>query len=432
MAKRVCIMGASLSTGNMGVTALGTSLVKLIKEASPDAEIAMFIGERSDRPQTARVGGRGVNIQIINYRLSPRGGFRTHLAGLFLAALLYRAVPSSTWRRALLRWNARLSGLQGQDLFGDIWGGDSFGDLYGLQRMLVGTVACLTVHLLGKPLVLLPQTYGPYRSWLARRLAKLVLHRARLILCRDPKGPDAVRALLGMAADGGSIRFCPDVAFALEVEPPGPTAIEPPLGVSKGRPLVGFNVSGLLYSGGYSRDNMFGLSLDYREFVHRAAKRLLEETDCALLFIPHTFAPEGDVESDPCACRRLCDSLGGFPGRVHLLQGSHGPQVLKGAIGKCSFFIGSRMHACIAALSQGIPAAGVAYSDKFLGVFESVGAGDMVIDARRETPAGAVEKLLSLYRRRRETRPCLAFKAARLREQLAEEFASLLEKEVPC
>ena len=40
------------------------------------------------------------------------------------------------------------------------------------------------------------------------------------------------------------------------------------------------------------------------------------------------------------------------------------------------------MHACIAALSQGIPAFGIAYSDKFRGVFESVGAANLVADPR--------------------------------------------------
>ena len=45
----------------------------------------------------------------------------------------------------------------------------------------------------------------------------------------------------------------------------------------------------------------------------------------------------------------------------------------KAVIGQCDFFIGSRMHACIAALSQGVPCVGVAYSMKFAGVFDTVG-----------------------------------------------------------
>ena len=425
-ARKVCILGASLATGNMGVTALGTSLVRLIRNAAPDAEISAFVAERSDKPQSARVGGRDVAIQVINYRLSPRTGFRNHLAGMFLMALFYRLATCGLLRRAMLRWNPKLALLSQQDLVGNIWGGDSFSDLYGLRRVVEGAIASLTVLFLGKPFCLLPQTYGPYRSRLARAIARAVIGRAKPVLCRDPEGPQAVRGLLGTRAEGREIRFCPDVAFALEAEACDPAAIEPRLDLSGGRLLVGFNVSGLLYSGGYSRENMFRLSLDYREFVFRAARSLLEETECAILFIPHTFAADDDVESDPYACRRVFESLEGFPGRVHRLTGRHGPQVLKDVIGHCSFFIGSRMHACIAALSQGIPAVGVAYSDKFRGVFDSVGASHMVIDARRETLDGALEKLLSLYRQADALRPRVAAESERLRVLLSEEFGKLL------
>jgi polysaccharide pyruvyl transferase WcaK-like protein len=48
----------------------------------------------------------------------------------------------------------------------------------------------------------------------------------------------------------------------------------------------------------------------------------------------------------------------------------------------CDFFIGSRMHACIAALSQCIPTVGIAYSKKFSGVFESIQVGHLVADPR--------------------------------------------------
>jgi polysaccharide pyruvyl transferase WcaK-like protein len=38
------------------------------------------------------------------------------------------------------------------------------------------------------------------------------------------------------------------------------------------------------------------------------------------------------------------------------------------------------MHACIAALSQSVPAVCLAYSRKFIGVMESVGCGELVAD----------------------------------------------------
>ena len=51
------------------------------------------------------------------------------------------------------------------------------------------------------------------------------------------------------------------------------------------------------------------------------------------------------------------------------------------------------MHACIAALSQAIPALGIAYSDKFRGVFESVGVGHLVADPRHLDESSLLELL---------------------------------------
>jgi len=41
------------------------------------------------------------------------------------------------------------------------------------------------------------------------------------------------------------------------------------------------------------------------------------------------------------------------------------------------------MHACIAALSQCVPAVGLAYSRKFDGVLDSIGGGATVVDLRQ-------------------------------------------------
>jgi polysaccharide pyruvyl transferase WcaK-like protein len=75
--------------------------------------------------------------------------------------------------------------------------------------------------------------------------------------------------------------------------------------------------------------------------------------------------------------------LGGkYKGKIGLLLGVDTYDEVKHIIGTCDFFIGSRMHACIGALSQSVPAVSIAYSDKFAGVMESIGVPDLVVDPR--------------------------------------------------
>jgi polysaccharide pyruvyl transferase WcaK-like protein len=129
---------------------------------------------------------------------------------------------------------------------------------------------------------------------------------------------------------------------------------------------------------------MFDLKLDYSELIDSLVAHFIENKNANVLLVPHVFGDHG--ESDTVAAQLIYDRLKNRHGsHLFCVQGSYDQNEIKHIIGLCEFFVGSRMHACIAALSQGIPAVGVAYSDKFAGVFDSVGAGSMVADPRRLT-----------------------------------------------
>jgi colanic acid/amylovoran biosynthesis protein len=141
--------------------------------------------------------------------------------------------------------------------------------------------------------------------------------------------------------------------------------------------------------------------MDYKLFVHKLSDAILKSTTANLLLIPHTFAPHGHVESDPDACWEVYKALvPAYKGRIQVISGEHDQHAIKGIIGCCDFFIGSRMHSCIAALSQTIPTAAVAYSKKFKGVFNSINVDDYVVDARETETQQAIDKIASMFEER--------------------------------
>jgi polysaccharide pyruvyl transferase WcaK-like protein len=111
---------------------------------------------------------------------------------------------------------------------------------------------------------------------------------------------------------------------------------------------------------------------------------------------------------------------------VHLLRGDYGASEIKSVIGECDFMIASRMHACIAALSQGIASVGLAYSRKFAGVFESIGIGEMVVDAR----AMEMEELTAECVRRFEDRRRVALVLARRIPEVQSELRRCFREEI--
>lgn len=400
---KAVIMGAALDTGNRGVSALSSSIIKLILQVHPDADISLFIGNKSSAPQMLNAPSGKIQLNIVNHRLSPKSELKRHLLWIFFIACLQKIIPVYSVKMRLIRSNPVLSHLWDADFIGDIHGGDSFSDIYGQIRYISGILPLLVVLLLGKKLILLPQTYGPYKSFMSRKIAKLILKKAYHIISRDKEGLEVVKQIVGKGDGNITVKFCPDVAFVLDAAKSDNVEINPPLPQQKSFSLIGFNVNGLLYNGGYTRDNMFGLKYDYKLFARNLILALATDPSNHILLIPHTFGPAGNINSDPDASRDIIDQLdASYKDRVHIVVGEHDQFAIKGIIGLADFFIGSRMHACIAALSQGIPTIGVAYSRKFVGVFESVGAGNLVADARTLDANETIKKILSVYNNRCE------------------------------
>ena len=426
----VAILGTPVSSGNRGVMALAASLLGLCHRCRRGSDPSLLVGHRDNQPVTFRVAGSLRQIPVVHARLSPRTPPCHHLAWIIFMAMLYRVVPVEGLRRAIARGTPWIGAMRQAVFVGDIRGGDSFSDIYGIGRFMRGFLMAWTAILVRGSMVQFPQTYGPYRSPVARFLARFLLRRSAVIMARDKESQKVAQELAG---PGREVLLSPDVAFSLEAVVPAPIELDPPLSGRSERPvpgtIIGVNINGLMFHGGYNRQNMFGLKLDYPRFLDVALRALLAVHPGEVWLVPHTYASEGDVESDPEASRRVRELLPeGLRQRVRMVAREYDCHEIKGVIGQCDFFLGSRMHACIAALSQGVPCAGVAYSMKFGGVFDSVGMGDWVVDGRTVDTESAVRRVLELYARRDEVRAGLKARAQAARGRLDEVFAELFAR----
>ena len=423
---KICIMGTSVSSGNRGVIALGVSLVNLCCEATRDAEVVLLISHGDHRPVTFKVNGKDRPIPIVPCRLSLRSRPQDHLVWIVGMSLLYRLVQIASVRRLIADSTPWIRAVADAEVVGDVRGGDSFSDIYGMGRFLLGFLMAWSVILVRGEIVQFPQTYGPFKSPFARWLARYLLVRSSVIIARD-KGSQ--RVAQNLLREKHEVHLSPDAAFSLAVTRPASIALEPDPSLPTAGSVIGLNVNGLMYHGGYTRDNMFGLQLNYATFLAELVTALLREHEGDLWLVPHTFAPAGDVESDQDASRSLRESLPpALQARVRIVAAEYDQHEIKGVIGSLDFFIGSRMHACIAALSQGVPCVGVAYSMKFEGVFESVGTGEWVVDGRNVQNAQAVARILELYRRRNDVRESLGRRADEARDSLRAVFGRVFTK----
>lgn len=402
---KIILLGAQFGIGNMGVGALTAGTIKCILSRFAEAEILLLDYGYEKQKFHFKFQNRTVPIQLLNMRFSKKLYLKNNIALLLLLSLVARLIPFKNIRKYIITKNACLNHVYEADLVTSIAGGDSFSDIYGLRRFFYVVLPQLLVLLIGKNLILLPQTLGPFKGMLPRAIAGYIFRRAQMIYSRDYTGLDLSKDLVASKNSVENIKFCFDVGFVLDPEKPNKLDLCGYLEKRKEEAYtVGLNVSGLLYIGGYTQNNMFGLKIDYRELVYHLIDFLIEKKEANLILVPHVFGARDGSESDSIYCEKIYKALKTkYNGKLFLARGSYNQNEIKYIIGLCDFFIGSRMHACIAALSQNIPAVAIAYSRKFYGVMQTIGVESLVVDPRRI----GQEEILNIVDRTYERRDLL-------------------------
>jgi colanic acid/amylovoran biosynthesis protein len=415
---QITLLGASLDNDNMGVNVLATSAIKCVFSRFPQAKITLLDYGKNTSTHMVKVSGCELNIPKVNIRFSKKLYLSNNIALLLFLAMAQRCIPFASLRKLLIATNSRLQHLQGATMVLSIAGGDSFSDTYGVIRLLYVALPQVLAILMGKRIVLLPQTIGPFGHSISKYVARFILKHADRVYTRDFR---SLKEVAGLLPDAPNIaKFCYDVGFVLDsVEPVSLDGVDWPIRSDPKMPLVGINVSGLLYRGGYTHNNMFGLCADYESLIHKLIGLLIDKKNAAVLLVPHVFGSGAAHESDLVACQQIWQKLNNrFGEKLGIVRRPFDQSELKYIIGSCDFFVGSRMHACIAALSQAVPAVSVAYSDKFVGVMETIGLEYAVADARHLNENEVLAVVEHCFDRRGEIRNGLLEKMTRIKSSV--------------
>jgi polysaccharide pyruvyl transferase WcaK-like protein len=250
------------------------------------------------------------------------------------------------------------------DIVFDIGGGDSFSDIYAARRywLIIGSkIAAMRSR---GPLVLSPQTIGPFHTARARHAAVGVMNMASRIFARDEKSLGMLETL-GMREKS---ELTTDVAFALPFTP-APDKDTRDLG--KGPIKFGLNVSALLYRRDLATGDRIRLTVDYPALIDALLERAESHKRVELHLVPHVLAAATPYEDDYALAEELASR---YPAAI-LPPRFSGPSEAKSYIAGLDLFAGSRMHATIAALSSGTAVVPLGYSRKFSGLFDSLGYG---------------------------------------------------------
>ncbi|MDI6629535.1 MAG: glycosyltransferase [Rhodococcus sp. (in: high G+C Gram-positive bacteria)] len=298
---KVLILWADEKSANLGVRVLAEGSAELVRSAYGDSLVTF---------QDFSTGDSGINLgrkNVVKDILSKNGPIKSFLAGF--------------------------------DLVVDTGAGDSFTDIYGLERLLVMVYTRYRAFRLGVPVVLGPQTIGPFNTAVGRLIALVSMKMVRAVITRDSVSDNYAKKYFN-----GPIFRSSDVVFGLEAE--DDTASSDIL----------VNVSGLLWNtNDHARSSM------YRAQIRELINQLLQ-LDRGVTLMAHVLE-SGKVDNDVSAIRDLMSEYmnDSRVTSVVPVDLQHARRVIAGS----NLVIATRMHACLNALSQGVPAVAWAYSRKF-------------------------------------------------------------------
>ena len=184
--RSILVLGASFNMG-LGVGALTIGALRTIHNSCPSFQVKLLDYGRESEKWQVWLNGESVTTELINLRFSKKVYLKNNIARLLLTAIALYCFPKE-FKNKIFNRNQYLQQILCSELALSISGGDSFSDIYGLRRFLYVTLPQWLVLLLGKRLILMPQTIGPFQSILAKKIAGYILSKASLVYTRDLDG----------------------------------------------------------------------------------------------------------------------------------------------------------------------------------------------------------------------------------------------------
>lgn len=392
--KRILITGIELKSSNRGVVALSYGIINYLFHNNKSRKIVIW-KLRNKKPFYKNLEVE-ISENFLEIPIYTTNQFQTW--SLLILSFLIKISPDSL-KKYFLKKNYFLNMLNDFDAVVDLSEGDSFSDLYGLKRMLAFSFVKIIPINLGIPVFMFPQTIGPFRLLPCFVLAKWILNKVERIYVREPQSEKLVSGIL-KKRDNLISAF--DLGFLLH---PKEIKHEPLVKkVIDTKVSVGINISGLIYDNN-QRKRILRKDFNYVKMIINTINRLMDlNQNLAIFLVPHVYSVGKGKNVKYDDLRAICQVYNqlslDLKKKIFILEKDYSASELNWFIGNLSFFIGTRMHACISAISNCVPTAFIAYSYKSIGMAKNFNLEECAFDLRLLDENQIIEGILDIFKNR--------------------------------
>ncbi|GAB2572252.1 hypothetical protein GCM10027168_01240 [Streptomyces capparidis] len=398
--RRVLIVGAYVRE-NVGDAALLRALLSQVERAFPGCEAAIA-GMEDPRvhPDFDGVPNIGSMRRYVHEEGVSRPRRAARQALLALVGLLWFTGPVRWYRPAARvlppEVRAELAAIERADVLVSLVGAGPY--LQGASQPNPGAgvvhqlLPLVLGQRLGKPVVLTPQTYGPFRSpghWHTRLVAR-TLGRAKAVLAREDISLAELRKL---SLPPGVARRSVDLAFTLDPPPRarGGRSWRAAHGVTEDEVLVGVTLRRCLPGDRQER---------YEAELAAFVDRVHELPGHRVMIFPLATGLDGQ-DDDRVVSRAVAARCRGDRRPVVVDTGGDYARTIA-LVSELDYLVGTRFHSVIFALTARIPCVAVEYEHKTRGIMRNLGLEEWVVRADEVSADGLAELLARLEKGRAE------------------------------
>jgi colanic acid/amylovoran biosynthesis protein len=392
---RVLILN-TCSTLNRGDAAIVRGQIRLLRKYFSDPRITIT----SKTPAIDRSYYNPMGVEV----LAPLTPALSLYRDLSLQGKLVQSA------RMLARWGDKkclIQALRRSDLILSCGGGY----LYSYRSILPGTTFWQNVihvrlaTLLNKPLVFLPQSFGPFGSFLARRGVKRLLEGQSIVrvFAREEISHQYLRSILNKDYHP-RIALCPDMAFYSEENAGQHIPKSEPLGLRQ--PILAVNLREWAFPEAKDPAARRRKREEYLNALIVAARFFIQHYQGTVVVIPQALGPDPS-EDDRGICTEFCQRTRECvpaDGVVQIRESDIGsPTDLMGFLCQVALMIGTRLHSCILALLVGVPVISIGYQHKSKGTMDLLGLGRFNTDITELSPEWLLDSVEEIINHRSET-----------------------------
>lgn len=408
------VITEAFSPEHLGNWALVECAVKQLRQAVPDCRLTILA---RDPEEIGRISGETA-VEKLFPSMPHHAGLPAQIfwlipnclwAVMSTAAVFCLGVKSGSFIRLFTYSKNRLASLNAlldADLVVSI-AGESINEHF-YKKLPFVLYTYWFAALLGKPVILFPQSFGPLHSPLLREFTRRVLDKCLVLMPRDR---ESVRLLkeLGIAPEKSP--FVPDIAVAQEQASPQEAwaLLREHVREPERRPRLGVVPAAFAKSDNRHLEELAG-----------ALRRWLDEEPegQVLVFI-------GNRSGRICACKdreiaeRLVRSIGTDSRVTPLMNFAFSPSQIKAIFAELDVVVSCRLHATVLSTMAGTPTIAIATQPKLRDYMELCDQGEFVFDAGSAGEQVLVETIARAMTEWQDIRSRLGTARERLQAQCA-------------